>query len=186
MYVIAYIQYPTSIDFLVVLGARLNPALDGKEAPLAGHAGERVIAAILEPQPRAGDQILDGPRNQHLAPGGARGHLRARLDRDAADAIVSDFAFAGVEADADVGAEPGRGGSDGAGATDGASRAVERADEPVRLHLEAPAAEPLQFLPRVRVEAIHALAERDAAAAVVSRERDRGAHHGGEDVIELE
>ncbi len=40
---------------------------DGEQTPLARDALEREEAAFLEVDPRAGDQVLDGARHEHLA-----------------------------------------------------------------------------------------------------------------------
>ena len=51
----------------VKLPSDFRLALYRVKAPLAGDALELVLAAVFEGQPGAGDQILDGARDEHLA-----------------------------------------------------------------------------------------------------------------------
>src|SRR5207248_6983071 len=60
----------------------LRKAIDSKEAPLAGNPPERGDTAIPELNPRPGDQIPDGARNQALA--------RTRLGCDSGPRTHSD------------------------------------------------------------------------------------------------
>src|SRR5437867_2572441 len=57
-------------------------------------------AAVLEGEAGAGDEVLDGARDEHLAGPGLRSDPRARVDGDPGDLAVQEFALAGVQAGA--------------------------------------------------------------------------------------
>ena len=83
-----------------------EPSVDDRvELPLAGHALELVDAAVVEVDAGAGDEILDGARDEHLARPGLRGDARADVDGDAGDLVVAELALARVQPGADVEAE---------------------------------------------------------------------------------
>ena len=57
---------------------------------------------IGEHDTRAGDQVLDGLRDQHLPGLGEIGNPRRDMHREPFDAPGDQFAFAGMDADAPV------------------------------------------------------------------------------------
>jgi hypothetical protein len=59
-------------------------------------------AAVLEPQPRPDDEVLDGARREHLAGPCARHHPRADVDGDPGHVVANELALAGVQAGADL------------------------------------------------------------------------------------
>ena len=148
-------------------GVRLRlPGGRGQELPRVAHRRQRMAAAIDEADLRAGDQVRDGPRDQHLARRGAGEDLGGHVHRDAAELPVVQLALARVEG----GPAPGPGrvalGDDRLGAADGASGAVERRTQAVAAGGE-----------RVPTEAGD-LAARDLAEGIDE-------HHGGHDAVGL-
>jgi hypothetical protein len=76
-----------------------------EEPPFAGNAFQLADAAILERNPRAGDEILDGARNEHLSGLRLRRNAGADVDGDARHLAVDELAFARVQACAYIEAE---------------------------------------------------------------------------------
>src|SRR5438067_11934507 len=111
--------------------AYLVSGVDGIEPPLARHALQLVDAAVLEPEPGAGDEILDRPRDQHLAGTGAAGEPRADVDGKAGDLAVGHLALAGVDSRPHLEAEAAQVLADRAGALDRAARTVEGGEDAV-------------------------------------------------------
>src|SRR5919198_2940692 len=70
--------------------------IDGVEAPIAGDALQLVRAAVFEGETRAGDEVSDGARDQHLAGFCVRRYPCARVHRDPCHLAVDQFALAGV------------------------------------------------------------------------------------------
>jgi hypothetical protein len=64
-----------------------------------------VLAALLELDPRAGDEILDRARDEHLSRARERGHARTRVDRDSFQLLADELALAGVETRPDLQAQ---------------------------------------------------------------------------------
>ena len=91
--------------------------------PLAGNALERAVATVCEAT-GAGDQILYGAGDQNFVRLSER-NTRADVDRDAADILAHNFAFAGVEASADFNPKLTDFVADGASTTSAPCRAVE-------------------------------------------------------------
>jgi hypothetical protein len=89
------------------------------------------MAAIAEVDPRTGDEILDGSRDDHLTRPGLRGDTCADVDRDPSDLAVDLLAFARVEPRPDLEAEVLHRVDDRAGTADRARRPVERGEEAV-------------------------------------------------------
>jgi hypothetical protein len=81
-----------------------------EEPPFAGNAFQLADAAILERNPRAGDEILDGARNEHLSGLRLRRNAGADVDGDARHLAVDELAFARVQACAYIKAELAHGG----------------------------------------------------------------------------
>src|SRR5438067_8398793 len=67
---------------------RRKAAGDRIEPPRARHALQLVLAAVLEREARAGDEISYRARHEHLARARERGHARADVDSDAANAVA--------------------------------------------------------------------------------------------------
>ena len=59
-------------------------------------------AALGEGEARAGDQVAHRLRHDDLAGLGLAGDARADVDRDAAELLTDDLAFAGMQAGADL------------------------------------------------------------------------------------
>ena len=76
--------------------------------PLARHALELVRAAVFELEARAGDEVPDGARSEHLACARQRRHAGARVDGDAADFRTGELELAGVQAEPDLQAQRSR------------------------------------------------------------------------------
>src|SRR5436305_12948729 len=92
---------------------------DGVQVPLAGDALGAVLAAVDELQAGAGDQVADGPRDEHLAGGGQLAHAGGDVDRHARELAVVLLALPGVQAGADTDAALRQGLDDRARAADG-------------------------------------------------------------------
>src|SRR5690349_9610939 len=75
---------------------------DGKEAPGVWDPLEFMLPAVIELDPGAGDEVLHGARNEHLAGSRKRRDASADRDRDAFDLAVCDLTLAGMEAGTNV------------------------------------------------------------------------------------
>ena len=109
------------------------------QAPLAGDALQLGCLALLELELRAGDEILDRSRHEHL-PGTRRvRHAGADVHGDPADLAAHLLALTGVEARPDLEPERANRVDDRRGAADGARGPVEGGEETVagRLDLRA-------------------------------------------------
>src|SRR5919201_3168968 len=104
---------------------------DAEEAPWIRDPLQPVLAAVLEVDPRAGDEVLDGARDEHLAGLGKRRHARADVHGDAADLAVDELALTRVQPCADVQVERADAVADRARAADRPRRSVERREEAV-------------------------------------------------------
>ena len=71
---------------------------DPVEVPSIGNPLERVLAAVLERETGAGDQVPDRLRNEHLRRARHRTNARSDVDRNAGDLPVCDFDFTGMDA----------------------------------------------------------------------------------------
>src|SRR5215471_14679441 len=109
------------------------------EVPLAGDAFEFVLAAVLEGYAGAGDEVFDGAGDEYLSRLCVCGHAGARVDGDAGDLAVDQFALAGVQARANLETEFRHRLDDRASAGDCTGGSVERGKEPVscRVHFFA-------------------------------------------------
>src|SRR5262249_884699 len=105
--------------------AALARTLHREEPPLPGDSFELRDAAVLDLDPRSGDEILDRARYEHLARLRARRDARARVHRDSRHLAVDDLALAGVKSRTHVGAGAVHRLCDRAGASDRARRPVE-------------------------------------------------------------
>src|SRR5665213_3675573 len=109
----------------------VRSSINGEDAPLAGNAFQRELAAIDKLQPGARHQILHGTRNENLARPSHRGDARADMDRDTPDIVVNFLAFAGVKPSSNIDPERTNFFDDCAGAADCAPRPVEGDEETV-------------------------------------------------------
>src|SRR5215208_5641093 len=97
---------------------------DSIDRPGARNALQLVLSARLEGDSGAGDQILDGPRDEHLARPRAAGHPGAYVHRETGRLPVDELALSGVDPGLEVEAERAR-------AIDHLPRARDRARRPV-------------------------------------------------------
>ncbi len=81
---------------------RSPSSINGEDAPLAGNAFERVLAAIDKLQPGARHQVPHGARNENLARPCQRGDASADMDRDTPDIFVNFLAFASVKPSSNI------------------------------------------------------------------------------------
>src|SRR5207247_4807933 len=72
------------------------------QAPTVGDALQHVFAPSLELEPAAGDEILDGLRDEHLGWAGLGGYSCADRYREASDLRVDHLALTGVDAGPDL------------------------------------------------------------------------------------
>ena len=89
---------------------------------VAGHARQLVLAPLLEIDARAGHDVLDRARDEHLARPGGRGDPRTDVDGRAAHDGPRLLDLAGVHARAQLDAQLTAGRHDGRGAADRAGR----------------------------------------------------------------
>src|SRR5687768_10058057 len=103
----------------------------GVDGPRARDALQLVLAAWFEREARAGDEILDGARDEDLARPRERGDAGADVDGDAAHGAPRKLHLAGVDAAPELEAELARPSANGDGAPHGARRPVEDREEAV-------------------------------------------------------
>ena len=118
---------------------------DRVEAPRP-HALQLALATVLEGNARAGDEVFDGSRHEHLARAGGGSDSRSGVDGDSRRLPGDDFALAGVDTDANLEAELVNELDDGASAADRPSRSVEAREEPVARRVDLAAAEQSELL----------------------------------------
>src|SRR5262249_26991367 len=87
------------------LEAQFGGSRDCVELPLSGDTLERVLAAIVQPDPGAGDEILDGSGDENLARLRDRRDSRPDVDRNTADLAVHQLALPCVKPCPDLEAE---------------------------------------------------------------------------------
>src|SRR6266508_5903029 len=115
-------------------------------------------AAVLEADARAGGEVLDRPRHQHLAGFGDGRHPGGDVHGDPADLAVDHLAFPRVEADAHLDAEGASAVSDRATAGDGAGRTVERREETIPGGVDLAPGEALELPTHQRVMGLEKVA----------------------------
>src|SRR5438093_13033707 len=76
-----------------------------EQPPFVGDSLEMLRAAVLEPNPRSGDEIFDCAGHEHFPGAGEGSDARGDVDRDPADVVVHELDLAGVQADAYLQAE---------------------------------------------------------------------------------
>ena len=108
------------------------------EAPASRNALQLVLAAPLELDARAGDEVFDGARDEHLARACLRRHARPSVDGDAGDLVADELALARVHADPDLKAQRCHRLDDRLGAACRERRPVERCEEPVAGCIDLP------------------------------------------------
>ena len=64
-----------------------------------------LLAAVIKPNPRPGNEILDGAGDEHLPRGGEGSDARRDVDRDPPDVLLHQLDLAAMEADAHLQAE---------------------------------------------------------------------------------
>src|SRR5207248_920524 len=113
------------------LGNGVDPAL--------AHALERVLAAVLELDPGAGDEISHRRGGKDLARARERGDPRTRVNGDPGDLVTEQLALAGVDAGAKLEPEVADGVADGESAANCTRGPVEGCEEavPGGVHLVA-------------------------------------------------
>src|ERR1700716_3551713 len=102
-------------------------------------------ASLVEAEARAGNQILDGSRHQHLARSGERRDARGDVDCNALHVVAGDLDLAGMEAAADLNVQRPEGFGYGAGATNGTCRTVKGGEKPISKRFHLGAAGPCEF-----------------------------------------
>src|SRR5262245_14271633 len=120
---------------------------DGVDAPRARHPLQFMLAALLEHDARAGDEILHGLGDEHLAGACEARHAGTRRHRDPTQLSLDPLALAGVEPGTDLQPERANCLPDRQRALDRAAGAVERREEAVAGGVELLAAEPRQLGP---------------------------------------
>ena len=112
-----------------------------EQAPWLRYSFEVVLAAILEPKVRAGDEILHRARHEHLARSGKGRDACPDRDCDSGDLAVGYLALAGMQTRPDCDLELAERVADRRSGANGASRTVERSEEPVAGCVDLPALE---------------------------------------------
>src|SRR5438105_4904422 len=115
-------------------------------------------ATLLEPQPRAGHQVLDRPRHEYLARSGQGGDPLADVHRDATDVVAHQLALAGMQSRPDGEPELLDRVAEGAGAPDGARWPIESRQKTVAGGLDLTSAKPGQFAADRGVVAVQEIA----------------------------
>src|SRR5207302_8312853 len=112
---------------------------------------ELANSAVLELEAGACDEVTHGARDENVARTGLGGDARADRDGDAGHLAVEQRAFAGVQARADVKAQPGQILADGARAADSTRRTVEAREKAVSRGVELDPAVTGQLITDARV-----------------------------------
>ena len=116
-------------------------AIHGQELPGARHAAQLNIAAVLKAGARADDQVPDRAVDEDIAGTGVAEDPRRNVYGDSPDVVAQQFAFAGVDAGADLDTQCLGVSAQGLGAADGLRRAVERSEVAITGVLHHSAAE---------------------------------------------
>src|SRR4051794_41718957 len=111
-----------------------------EQVPLAVDAFQRPRAAVLEVDARAGGEVADDARDQHLTWSGLRGDPRADVHADALDLVADDLHLAGVDAGAQLEPKVGHRRLRPLSARDRPRRPVERREQAVAGAPDLPAA----------------------------------------------
>src|SRR2546423_14547095 len=111
------------------------------EPPRPGNALQLVLAALLEGDPGAGDEVAHRARDEHLARPGERRDARAGVDGDSAHLPVRELALARVQPGAELEPEAAHAVADRPRGADRARRPVEGGEEAVAGGVDLAAAE---------------------------------------------
>src|SRR5947207_3053428 len=117
------------------------------EPPLPRYPLELASSAVFETEARAGDKILDGPRDEDLARRRRRRDSRADVHGDAGDLLPRNLAFARVEPGANDETESGDRIADRLSAADRASRTIKGGEEAVPRRVDLPPAKLDELVP---------------------------------------
>src|SRR5438045_3006801 len=109
--------------------------------PLSPHALERVLAAIVQPDAGAGDEIPDGSRDENFARLREGCNSRPNMDRNAADLVLHEFALPCMKPRADLEAELANAVPNRTRAPNSPCRPVEGREESVAGRIHFPSAE---------------------------------------------
>src|ERR671922_2330082 len=112
---------------------------------------ELELAAVLEPDARARDEVFHGARHEHLTRPRRGDHPRGGVDGDAANLVRYQLALAGVQAGTDLEVERTKGIADCTRAANRPSRPVECREEAVAGRVHLAAAKALQPAPDERM-----------------------------------
>src|SRR5215218_3613679 len=110
----------------------------GEQLPGVAQALEGVGAAVLQGDAGAGDQVPDGPRDQHLAGAGGGHDAGPDVDGDAADVVAAQVELADVDPGPDVQPDLAQLPAEGQGAADGPAGPVEDGQDAVAGALDQP------------------------------------------------
>src|SRR5215218_3908164 len=133
------------------------------QPPLPRHAFQFALVPALELDPRAGDEILDGGRDEDLARGGRPGHSSTDRHRNARDLALVEFALARVHTGAHLEPDSAHALDDCLCAANRARRPVERGKEAITRGVLLLASESRQLAPYQRVMAFEELPPRTVA-----------------------
>lgn len=114
-------------------------ATDREELPFAADPFERVAAAVIERDVGAGDEVADGPGDQHLAVARRSHDPGGDVDGDPTDVGPSRLHLAGVQARPDLDAKLPEPVAQRGGAADRGAGAVEGGQDAVTGGLHQPA-----------------------------------------------
>src|SRR5207245_2205715 len=146
-----------------------------------------VRPAILEPKPRASDEVLDRAGDQDLSGARLRRDARAGVHGDPRDLAVEQFALARVQPCAHLEPELTNVRDDRLRAADRPRRPVEAREEAVAGRVDLPAAIPHELLAHGTVMAHEQLAPGPVAKLdrTLARAGEVGAKHGREPPVPL-
>src|SRR6186713_3345859 len=130
-----------AIETSPLIAYRVSGTGDCIQPPFARHALQLRDPTLVELDARAGHEVLDRLRDEHLSRLRLRRDPRSDRDRDPRDLSVQQLAFACVQSGADFESELSHLLGDRARAPDRAGRPVERGEEPVARRVDLLAAE---------------------------------------------
>src|SRR5688572_13432484 len=142
-------------------------------------------AAILEPDARPRNEVLDGARDENLSRLRGGSDSRAGVHGDAMRLAAGELDPAGVQPGADLEAERAHGIANMAGTADGSGRPVESGEKSVTCRVDLVPPESFELPADDRVVAAEQLAPGPVAEScgVARRADDVGHRHGGEDTV---
>src|SRR5919197_291292 len=157
------------------------------EPPCARDALQLVLAALLEGDPGAGDEVAHRARDEHLARPGEGRDARAGVNRDAAHLPVRELALAGVEPGSELEPEPPDRLLDRVGGPDCPRRSVECCEEAVPRGVDLLPPETVELDTNGLVVRLEQLAPAPVAELhrALRRADDVGEEDGREDAVGL-